>query len=344
MTTTSTKGLGLLVLVLMAGALVVGLMLGIRSAFEAPAVVSAIAERELAIAEGERAAAAAAWAQAHKAESDTAAWRASEPARSQALTLVSYAAGWAVSGALVVGLVGAALALVRFLNVRAMVMYPNAAGAWPLLVERQADKALAVLDTGRLVGPVAIIGPDKQVSAPGLASEPAQVQVTSQAQAAGVMGAALRSGRPGADLAEDLRERVGAGLRSTAEALTPAGAPTFASAGSPMSSTRFVYVKTPRGNSEHERDLADLREFILAAGVRGLGRRAWMGYKFRSGHECTRSRYDALTEKLKAAGVVVAAGQSWRLAVSEAEALDAFGLGERDAQAESEPELDGGDA
>lgn len=332
------KLIGALVVGLVLFALAAGLIVGIRSAFEAPAVVGALAEQEQARAEALRAQAASSWAEAEKARSDAQAWRASEDARSHALELVSYAAGWGIAVSLVIGLIGAALALVRFLNVRAVVMYPNERGAWPLLVERQADKALAVLDTGRLVGPVAIIGQDKQVTAPGLASEPAQVQVTSQAQAAGVMGAALRAGKQGADLAEGMRERVGAGLRQTAEALTPpASAPAFASERAPMSSTRFVYVKTPRGNSEQERDLADLREFIEGAAVRGLGRRSWMGYKFRSGHECTRARYDALTARLKSAGVLIAAGQSWRLAVSQAEALDAFGLGDLDAQAEQEP-------
>lgn len=334
MTKTSTKGLGLLVLAVVGAALLVGLMLGARSALEAPAVVGAIAEQELARADELRAQAAASWASAEKARSDAAAWVASEPERAYALRVISYGVGWGFAIAAAVVLVGLALAAVRWAHWRAVALYPNAAGAWPVLVERQADKALAVLDVGRLVGPVAILCQDGRVLAPGLASEPAQVQITSQTQAAGVMGAALRSNGQG--LRDDVRERVGAGLRSTVETLAPASAPTFASERAPMSSTRFVYVKAPRGNSERERDLADLREFIQAAAVRGLGRRSWMGYKFRSGHECTRGRFDALIERLKGAGVLIAEGQSWSLAVSESEALDAFGLGERD-----EPEPSG---
>ncbi len=327
----STKLLAGLVLALVVAAGLLGLVLGVRSALEAPPVVAALAEQELARAETLRAQAAEAWAQARQAESDAAVWRSTESARSSALVVFVGAVALAAAG-LVAGL---AVAGVRAANVRAVALWPNARGAWPVLLERQGG-GLAVLDVGRMVSPLVIMGPGG-VQSPSLASEPAQVQITSQAQAAGVM-TSLAAQSPGAGLRDAARERLSAGVARAGEVLQ---APAFASdEPGGRQAVRFVYVKTPKGNAQAERELADLREFIEGAGLRGMARRAWLGYKFRSGHELTRARYDALIGRLKGAGVVVADGQSWRLAVSQAEALDAFNLGDDDEQ-ESEPELAG---
>lgn len=326
----STKLLAGLVLALVVAAGLLGLVLGVRSALEAPPVVAALAEQELARAEALRAQAAEAWAQARQAESDAAVWRSTESARSSAL--VVFLGAVALSGAALVA--GLAVAGVRAANVRAVALWPNARGAWPVLLERQGG-GLAVLDVGRMVSPLVIMGPGG-VQSPSLASEPAQVQITSQAQAAGVMTSIAAQSQGGAGLRDAARERLSAGVARAGEVLQ---APAFASdEPGGRQAVRFVYVKTPKGNAQAERELADLREFIEGAGLRGLARRSWLGYKFRSGHELTRARYDALIGRLKGAGVVVADGQSWRLAVSQAEALDAFNLGDDDEQ-ESEPEL-----
>lgn len=321
------------VVALVAFTLALGLVLGVRSALEAPAVVGALAEQEQARADALRAQAAQAWAAAARAESDARSWVASEDARALSLELAAY--GLAL--ALVVLTVGLALVAVGWAQRRAAVLYPNERGAWPVLIERRRNGALVVLDAGRLVGPALVIRADNGMSAPMLASEPAQVAISSGALAAATVGAAA--------VASGQREQLAGLVGQLAEGLRPHGgtpglqlAPGFAS--DKGQAPRFVYVKQPRGNTQAERELADLREFILGAEVRGLSRRAWLGYKFKSGHECTRSRFDDLVSKLKRSGVVVAEGQGVRLVVPVAEALDAFGLGELDGQAaEDEREL-----
>lgn len=321
------------VVALVAFTLALGLVLGVRSALEAPAVVGALAEQEQARADALRAQAAQAWAAAARAESDARSWVASEDARALSLELAAY--GLAL--ALVVLTVGLALVAVGWAQRRAAVLYPNERGAWPVLIERRRNGALVVLDAGRLVGPALVIRADNGMSAPMLASEPAQVAISSGALAAATVGAAA--------VASGQREQLAGLVGQLAEGLRPVPvpglqlAPGFAS-DKPTTAPRFVYVKQPRGNTQAERELADLREFILGAEVRGLSRRAWLGYKFKSGHECTRSRFDDLVSKLKRSGVVVAEGQGVRLVVPVAEALDAFGLGELDGQAaEDEREL-----
>lgn len=332
----STKLVAWLVVALVIAAGLLGLVLGVRSALEAPPVVAALAAQEQARAEALKAEAAQAWAAARRAESDSLVWQTTESSRAGALALFVQVLGLAAA-ALVIGLV---VALVRAANVRAAVLWPNSRGAWPVLLERR-DGALAVLDVGRMVSPLVVIGP-AGVQAPSLASEPAQIQITSQAQAAGVM-TSIAAQRDGAGLREQAAGRLSAGVARAGEVLQ---APAFASdaPSSGRQAVRFVYVKSPRGNAAAERELADLREFVEGASVRGLARRPWLGYRFRSGHECTRARYDALIGRLKGAGVVIADGQSLRLAVSESEALDAFNLNDTDAQAgqesELEPELD----
>lgn len=98
-------------------------------------------------------------------------------------------------------------------------------------------------------------------------------------------------------------------------------------------SKQFVYV---RGNTNEKgkRDLQDVREFIERGAVNGFARADWVGrgLRFRSGHECTRARYEELREMCLRANVLEPDGNTYRLACTVAEALDAFSDGEHDAE------------
>jgi len=315
------KLIALLVALLIIAALVIGAGLtGISEKQRAP-IVAALAEQEQAKAAKLRAEASIAEQAAAQAELDT-------EAKQQALPALAAAWRWwaltaAAAGA--VAMLGAALAGVHWLQLRARVIYPDAAGHWPIVVDRRWGGAIAVLDTSRNLAPALLLDEGGQarpsIEAPAVLHLQAATHAAASATIAAVAGKAQ---------GEDVVKRIG-------EVSGRLPVPTFDHvATDPL---RMVYVKQPGGaNSEAARDLADLRDFITGAGVRGLARRAWLGHHFASGHECTRTRYDDLVRKCERASVLDHDGQSWRLAVSEIEALDAFGLGEKDLAMDPDPE------
>lgn len=311
-------GLGLVM------ALLLGVLLAAVAVGTSPEVINARAQTELARAKQEQAKAMAEQAKAQQ-----------ELYRAEGLRLAipSIEAGYRVAYfggglALMVFTVGGAWAVVVWLNMRAMVVYPNGAGHYPLLVSRSWDGSTRIVDTSRGFGAVTVISADNVVSLPVGGSEQAQLQISTQAQAAAALvGIASRSNTAPAEV-----------VKRTAAAASGLPAPQFNATAS-GDNLRLVYVKKPgAANTEAARDLQDLKEFIEGLPMRGAARRGWMGYTFRSGHECTRARYDDLMTKLKAAGVLVEDGTSYRLGVEVSEALDAFGVGERD-----EVQSDGGD-
>lgn len=250
-------------------------------------------------------------------------------------------AGWRARAGAVLW-VGGALAAVIFLNGlavagglwawrRAAVIYPDVKGQFPLLTERQKDGSLAIVDTNRMVGPVAIVCQDGTVISP-VQNEAVQLEVTRQAQAAGLLRGVMQPG-----LLEQAKKQV---EKIAASASLPV--PTFgdgvvfakevaaAPTGANGDRLRFVYVQKGEGVSEAARDLADLREFIELTSVKGLSRRMWLQHHFNSGHDCTRARFDALIEKLRKANVIIPSGQSWKMNVSVSSALAAFGLSDTD--------------
>jgi hypothetical protein len=277
-------------------------------------VLAAIAEQERAKADKLRADAELAQQSAEQARIET-------EAKQQALPEIAASKRWYALGggiAFAVLAVGLAWAAVTYAQTRAQCVYPDRAGQWPILITRRWDGAVLIADTSRSLSPVLRIDWQGNVTALIETSELSALQLATQAQASGAMVAIARGGQ---QPAEGIIESV-----SRAAERIPA--PTFANSGEGM---RFVYVKQAgAANTQAGRDLSDLREFITGAKTRGLSRRAWLGVRFASGHDCTRTRYDDLIRKLERAGVICREGQSWRLAVSEAEALDAFGIGDKD--------------
>jgi hypothetical protein len=306
---------GVLIVFAVVAAVVIGWGVSEVRLRNAPPVVAAVAAQERAKADKLQAEADVARSRADVAHTDA------EIAR-QSVSAAVALRGWMYLGggvALAVLFIGSAFAVVAFLNVRARVLYPNAAGQFPILIERRFSGQLVALDLSRSLGPLSVIEHDGRAAFALPGSEAVALQLATQAQAAGVLvGIASKAA------GEDVVSQVG----KVAGSLP---APSFASpAGDNL---RLVYVKQAGGaNSEAARDLADVREFIKGASVRGLSRRSWVGHTFASGHDCTRSRYDGLVEKVVRAGVIERDGQSWRLAVSEREALDAFGVGEQDVE------------
>jgi hypothetical protein len=113
-----------------------------------------------------------------------------------------------IAGALGLGIlvVGGALVLVEALRVRASVVYPNTAGQYPIVVRHSAVTGQTVVyDPARALGPVGIIQAPGRIAARLAGSEPrvslpvgtdhrTQAQITTQAQAAGLIVAATRQG------------------------------------------------------------------------------------------------------------------------------------------------------
>jgi hypothetical protein len=97
----------------------------------------------------------------------------------------------------------------------------------------------------------------------------------------------------------------------------------------------MVYVHS-NNNDRVKRDLQDVREFIELGAVRGFARSTWVGkdFHFKTGHECTRTRYEELRQVCVDANVLAEEGGTFKLRCSVADALDCFSDGERD-----EPEV-----
>lgn len=99
----------------------------------------------------------------------------------------------------------------------------------------------------------------------------------------------------------------------------------------------FVYVHGG-GTQKVDRDLQDVREFLERGAVAGFARADWVGRNitFKSGHTCTRTRYEQLRDVCLRANVLTEEGNTVALACPLAEALDCFSDGESDG-----PEWDG---
>jgi len=99
--------------------------------------------------------------------------------------------------------VGGSAALAAWMGVRASIVYPNAAGQYPIVVRHGADGKTVVYDPSRALGPVAVIeapnrvqqriaGGEPRVALPVGTDHRTQAQITTQAQAAGLIVAATR--------------------------------------------------------------------------------------------------------------------------------------------------------
>jgi hypothetical protein len=94
----------------------------------------------------------------------------------------------------------------------------------------------------------------------------------------------------------------------------------------PKEKLHLVYIQG-QSVSEADRDLVDLREFVERGALEGFTRQLWLGHKYQSGHDGTRERYDHLVDVCTQAGVLEAAGRTWRMAVPVDQAVDALNLG-----------------
>lgn len=157
-------------------------------------------------------------AQADKARVEAEAVRQALPAAALRNMLVSTAAG---VGALVLA-VGSAFAVVAWLNKRATTIYPDSAGMYPVIVKRSWNGVTIVHDPNRALGPTTIY------TAPSLAgvlwghkplpatcfpqpgSEGAMLQLSTQAQAIGLVAAATRRSASESDVrrAEQLAQAL----------------------------------------------------------------------------------------------------------------------------------------
>jgi hypothetical protein len=297
-------------------------------------VAAAVAGSQAAQAAQAQLAADRAQLELEQARQDMEAWPEAAVWRARAGAVVWF--GGAV--AVVVLLNGLAAAGGLWAWRKASVIYPDSKGQYPLITERQRDGALAVIDTSRMVGPVAIVCQDGDVCSP-VQNETLQLEVTRQAQAASLLRGVMQT-----SALEQAKKQV---EKIAASAALPV--PTFGDgvvfakevAAAPRAvngdKLRFVYVQKGEGVTEAARDLADLREFIELTPVKGLARRMWLQHHFNSGHDCTRARFDALIDKLRKANVIIQAGQSWKMNVSVESALAAFGLSNTDLDVRPAP-------
>ncbi len=147
-------------------------------------------------------------AEADKAAVDAQASRNALPAASLRNTLIATGLG---VGVLVLA-VGSAFAAVAWLNKRATSVYPNSAGLYPVIVRRSWNGVTIVHDPNRALGPTTIYsvpsavglllgqkerGPQAQFPTAG--SENSLLQLSTQAQAIGLMAAATRNSKGGSD-------------------------------------------------------------------------------------------------------------------------------------------------
>lgn len=281
------------------------LMFGL-GALVSQAWVKLAPEVQAAIARQERARAAQLEAQAAEAQTRA-------EAAQKAQSAIVYFWQWTYTGlgaGLLILFIGAAVVGVHWLNLRAQLVYSQH-GQAPLVM-RSINGQFVIMDAARSLTGITTAA---ELPPP---TEQAQIQIATQAQATAALVAIA-----GKTAGDDVSKRM-----TDAAKVLPM--PTFAAEQS-GDNVRMVYVKLGNGSSEAQRDLQDLREFITGASVRGLARRAWMGHHFASGHDCTRARYDALIMQCQKANVIANAGNGWALTVAEAEALDAFGVGDKDA-------------
>lgn len=126
------------------------------------------------------------------------------PARVARDAMIETAVGIAGALGLVILVVGASAAAVAWLQVRASVVYPNAAGQYPIVVRHNGlTGQTMVYDPSRMHGPVAVIsapnraqvrlvGGEPQAALPLGTDHGTQTRITTQAQAAGLLVAATR--------------------------------------------------------------------------------------------------------------------------------------------------------
>lgn len=283
--------------------LIIGLMAS-DALRPSPEIAAAQARREQAIALQAEAAAAEAWTAA-------AAKEAARPATEAKLRMIEFSIG----GSIAILTIGASMAMVIFLNVRASTIYPNADGHYPIIVDRRKGRLLTV-DTSRGLGPVMIEGQDGTFTFPLPGSEASQLQIATNAQAAAVMIGVARKAE-----GEAVLERV-----ARASANLPA--PRFAEPSS--DSLKLVYVNDPnRAKRERaEAELSELREFIERGWLAGLSRERWMGSTFGcTGRRCSRSYWERIIERLSKANLVEQDAQgAWVPSVTREAALESFGL------------------
>ena len=284
--------LGLIFLALIAGAWLFNL--GQPSAQMQAALVEqqdAKAEELRAQADQARAAAAATW-------NDVEAKRLALP------EIAAAARWWALAPAIAGGilLIGGAFAIVAWLQLRARVVYPNADGLYPILIDRRRGGALVIADTSRQLSSVITIDAKGNLLTPA-PSEQTAARLATQAQAAGAMVGIAKK-----DTGEAIAERV----KGAAGALPVPQFAQLAPGGAEVVETgpNFVYVKAP-GSSKAQRDLQDVGEFIRTGwGPRGLARAAWLSQRLEgTGNKISRGYYDELTKRLASAGVIVNAGE-----------------------------------
>lgn len=161
------------------------------------------AEAERVQQETADAAAAAAQARAAYAVEIEAAER-TLPARVARDAMIQTALGVAGALGLIVLAVGCSAALAAWMSVRASIVYPNAAGQYPIVVRHNGTTGQTmVYDPSRALGPVAVIqtpnrmqariaGGEPRVALPVGTDHRTQTQITTQAQAAGLIVAATR--------------------------------------------------------------------------------------------------------------------------------------------------------
>lgn len=296
--------LAALVVFAVLAALVIGLLLSDALA-EPAAIVEARARQAQANASAAEARAAQAWVQA---EADR-----------RVLPEIEQGKRWAALGsgvAYAIATIGAALAIAAWLNVRARVIYPNADGHYPIIVDRRLNGETRVIDTSRGLGPVIVLKPNGTALMPTPASEASALQIATQAQAAATMiGVASRAA------AGDVSDR----MQRAAGSLP---APSFArTSDDPL---RLVYVSDPKqaNRQKHEMELRELREIIEQGWAFGLSRERWLGATFAcTGRRCSRAYWERLMERLSRANLISPNAQGgWAPTVTADEALRAFGL------------------
>lgn len=311
-----TAGLAAVALV---AVFIIGLMAARTMAETSSEVQAAIAEQERAKAEAlraqadaERAAAAEAWTQAEAAR---------QALPEQAAAQRWWALGPAIAGTII--FVGGALALVTWLQIRARIVYPNADGLYPIVIDRKLGGGMVIADTSRQLSSVVAIDAEGNSTAPLLPDMQTAARLATQAQAAGAMIGLAK----GSDAAAPPDPSIGSGSLPVPQfaQLAPGGAEVI------ETGPNFVYVKAA-GNTKAQRDLQDIGEFIRTGwGPRGLARAAWLGKRLAgTGNKVSRGYYDELTGRLAKAAVIVNDGDGWRPAVTLDEALDAFGLAHDD--------------
>jgi len=268
-------------------ALVLGLLIAGIVTQRDDDVLAAIAAQERAKAAKLQAQAETAKALADQERIETEAQAAALPAIVESKRWMAISAG--IASAIV--FIGLACAAVAYAFVRAVTLYPNAQGHWPIV-------------PGRLGWEL-----------PGLANGPAPLQIATQAQAASTMIGIARAGSESG--VQEVARRMG----DAAKALP---APTFDTANG--DGLHIVYRNGKQTKAQRERQ--DIEEFIRRGWVVGLHRENWLYKTFSgSGNKIGRAYYDDLMKILKEANLIEdVGGHGFQTIVTLDEALDAFGL------------------